>query len=155
MGWKELTTDEWRTHPLNRLGGWLILVILLLTIKGPLQGTMLLAGAYTDFEKFMTFFDDQVSDWFEWAQLGVPTLGGVVLLILIHMRARRFPEIYAAFRGLAYLIAVAAGAYSGWTVSWFRLIEAALIAGEIGLILYLFFGARPNVVFRHRVCVAA
>ena len=78
-----------------------------------------------------------------------------MLLILIHMRARRFPEIYAAFRVVAHLIAVTAGASSGWTVSWFRLIEAALIAGEIGLILYLFIGVRPNVIFRHRVRVAA
>ena len=116
---------------------------------------MLLAGLFADFEKFMSFFDDQVSDWFEWAQLGIPTLGGVVLLIFLHVRARRFPEIYAAFRGLAYLGAVAAGAFSGWTVSWFRLIEAALIAGEIGLILYLFIGTRPNVIFRQWVRVFA
>ena len=45
MGWKELAVDEWRLHPLNKLHGWLILVILLLFIKGPLQGAIVLAGA--------------------------------------------------------------------------------------------------------------
>jgi hypothetical protein len=151
MSWMELGADAWRVHPLNRIRGWLIPIVLLLIIQGPLQGVLLLAGAVADFEAFRSVFDGQVSDWFEWVQLVVPTLGAMVLLILIYMRARRFPEIIAAFRGLAYLIAIAGGAFSGWTVSWFRLVEATLIAGEIGLIIYLFVGARPNVIFKRRI----
>lgn len=153
MGWKELAADEWRPHPLNKLRGWLILIILLLILKGPMQGAMLLAGAVAGFEVFQSLFDDRVPDWFEWAQLAVPTLGATVLLILIFMRVRRFPEIYLAFRGLAYLIAIAGGAFAGWMFTWFRLVETALIAGEIGLVCYLFIGARPNVIFKQRVQV--
>jgi hypothetical protein len=155
MRWTGLGSEDWRHHPLNRIRGWLIVVILFLAIEGPLQSALLLAGALADFDTFKSVFDNQVSDWIEWAQLLVPTVGGTVLLVLLFMRVRRFPELYFALRGLAYFVAIATGAFAGWTFGWFRAVQAVLIAVEIALVWYLFTGARPNMVFKHRVKLPA
>ena len=155
MPWSALASEDWRHHPLNRIRGWLIVVIVYLAIEGPLQSTLLLAEVLADFDTFKSVFDSQVPDWIEWAQLLVPTVGGTILLVLLFMRVRRFPELYVALRALAYFVAIAAGAFTGWTFGWFRTVQAVLIAIEIAMVWYLFRGSRPNVVFKRRVKIPA
>jgi hypothetical protein len=151
MVWAGLSDAEWRQHPLNRVRGWLVVIVIFLAIAGPLQGVMLAVGAAADYNTFISVFDDQVADWFEWAQLTVPTLGATVLLILIFGRVRLFPELYLALRGITYLVAIAGGAFAAWPVSWISAVKAGMILLEIGLTIHLFIGARPNVFFKRRV----
>jgi len=152
MGWTGLDDAAWRRrHPLNRIRGWLVVVVLYLIFAGPLQGAILVTGAVADYETFTSVFDDQVADWFEWAQLAVPTSGATLLLILMFLRRRRFPEFYLALRGTAYAVAAAGGAFAAWPVSWIGAVKAGLILLEIALAIHLFIGTRPNVVFKRRV----
>ncbi len=149
--WSALDPDEWRRHPLNRIGGWLILVVLWLAIAGPLTGTLLLAGAVAEIETFSSFLDDGVPDWFEWTQILVPTVGGTLLLGLMFLRVRRFAELFLALRGPACLVAIAGGAFAVSSLSWVWAVKAVLIGVEIALVVYLFRGARPNAVFNRRL----
>lgn len=148
--WRELTEAEWKAHLLNRLRGWMILVLVYLVIEGPLTGLTILAGALVDYGTFRSLFDPAVSDWLEWAQILVPTIGATLLLVLAFAKVRRFPELYLVLRGLAYLVAWISGGFPGISLDWLWLMQAALILVELALVWHLFAGARPNVVFKRR-----
>ena len=153
VSWRELSTDEWRAHSLNRLRGWLIAVLAILVIEGPLSLVMVGSLAVIDPAAITGLMQENTPDWLEWSQLAVPA-AVTLLLILAFLRHRRFPEAFVVIRLLGYLVAIASGALAAWALWWFALVQITLIAGEIALVWHLFAGARPNVVFRRRVRMA-
>jgi hypothetical protein len=154
MSWRELSTDEWRVHSLNKLRGWLIAVLALLVIEGPLSLVMVGSLAVIDPAAITGLMREDTPDWLEWSQLAVP-VAVTLLLILAFIRYRRFPEAYVMIRFINYLVAIASGALVAWALWWFALVQIILITGEIALVWHLFAGARPNVVFKRRVRMAA
>jgi hypothetical protein len=154
MSWRELSTDEWRANSLNRLRGWLIAVLALLVIEGPLSLVMVGSLAMIDPAAMTGLMQEDTPDWLEWSQLAMP-VAVTLLLLLAFMRYRRFPEAYVVIRLLGYLVAIASGALAAWALWWFALAQITLIAGEIALVWHLLAGARPNVVFKRRVRIAA
>ena len=149
--WRELTREAWRAHPLNRVWGWMIPIVLLLVLEGPLEGAMILGGAIADLGAVRSIIGTVEPAWFGWLQLVVGPLVPLVLLVMLFARVRRFPEAYAALRGLTYLFGAVSGAFAAWEIWWVALAQASIIAAEIMLVAYLFLGDRPNVLFRRRV----
>lgn len=154
-GWRQLGIAEWRAHPLNRIGGWLLLVALLLFLEGPLVGAVTLAEAISDFDALRAAVRMVRPEWYGWLQLVVPLAAPVVLLILLLLRARWFPEVYLGLRLATYALAALSGAFAAWDEWWLALGQASMITGEIALAVYLFVGRRPNIVFRRRDRTAA
>jgi hypothetical protein len=154
MSWRELSTEEWRAHSLNKLRGWLIAVLALLAIEGPISLVMVGSLAVIDPAAMTGLMQEDTPDWLEWSQLAMP-VAVTLLLILAFMRYRYFPEAYVVIRLLGYLVAIASGALAAWALWWFALAQITLIAGEIALVWHLFVGARPKVVFKRRVRMAA
>jgi hypothetical protein len=154
MSWRELSTDEWRAHSLSKLRGWMIAVLALLVIEGPLSLVMVGSLAVIDPAAMTGLMREDTPDWLEWSQLAMP-VAVTLLLILAFMRYRRFPEAYVVIRLLGYLVAIASGALAAWALWWFALVQITLIVAEIALVWHLFAGARPNVVFKRRVRMAA
>ena len=65
MSWRELSTDEWRVHSLNRLRGWLIAVLALLAIEGPLSLVMVGSLAVIDPAAMTGLMQEDIPDWLE------------------------------------------------------------------------------------------
>lgn len=137
-----------------KLRGWLIVVLALLVVEGPLTLAMVGSLAFIDPTAVTGLMQEDTPDWLEWSQFAVP-VAATLLLILAVMRHQRFPEAYIAIRFLSYLIAISSGALAAWGLWWFALNQAILVVGEIALAWHLFVGARPNVVFKRTVRIAA
>jgi len=149
--WRHLSPDEWARHPLNRIWGWLAPIVVLLFIEGPIEGGMILAGALADFEMTRAVVRSVEPEWYGWLQLVVDPAAPLVLLLLMFLKVRPFPEIYLGVRGLSYGLAALAGGFQTWAIWWIALAQGLIIAAELALAVYLFLGDRPNVVFRRRV----
>jgi hypothetical protein len=149
-GWRELGPEEWGAHPLNRVWGWMTPIAILLFIEGPMEGALVLSGVVADWEGTRALVAAAGPAWLGWLQLLVP-VAEFLLLFLLFFRFRWFPEIYAAIRATAYALAFATGGFAAWDVWWVALAQGLIIGAEVMLVVYLFLGDRPNVLFRRRV----
>jgi len=152
--WRPLGPEEWGTHPLNRVWGWMAPIALLLMIEGPMEGSLVLSGAIADWETTRAVVALAEPRWLGWVQLAVPA-GEILLLFLLFMRFRWFPEAYLVIRGTAYGIAAATGGLLAWDGGWIAIAQGLIIAAEAALVAYLFLGARANVLFKRRVRTGA
>jgi hypothetical protein len=74
VSWRELSTDEWRAHSLNKLRGWLIAVLALLVIEGPLPLAIVGSLGVIDPAVITGLMQENTPDWLEWSQLAVPAV---------------------------------------------------------------------------------
>jgi len=148
--WRQLTAEEWGAHLLNRVWGWMAPIAVLLMIEGPIEGALILSGAIADWETTRALIASAEPEWMGWVQLLVP-IGELMLLFLLFSRFRWFPEAYLAVRGTAYGITAATGGLIVEAAPEIAIAQALIIGAEAMLCIYLFLGARPNVLFKRRV----
>ncbi|MEM8792646.1 MAG: hypothetical protein AAGE80_13585 [Pseudomonadota bacterium] len=154
---KRLSDAEWQTHPLNRLSGGMLAV--LLWTSAQLLFSLLLIVAFLT-EGTGVVFLDGVPDAYEWC-LWVAMIAGPFLIVPSILTKRpSVPWLFTGYILLTFLLLIGAEAFE---LNWFSAaryaepggwipsaIFAAAVSVDLIVIRYLFLGRRPNVIFRRR-----
>lgn len=157
--WLALDGEHWREHPLNRLRGGFVWVLIWIGFQSLLAGLILWVVA-TDASEL---FDPALPSAFNWAQWLFLAAGPPIVFVLILRRGAEGPPIYLAYFCGALLFPFWAEQWSPFLTSLetYRtgegLARAALFAAftiiDLFALGYLFRSDRANVVLRRRIRV--
>ncbi|MEM7508865.1 MAG: hypothetical protein AAF415_19220 [Pseudomonadota bacterium] len=157
MSIRTLSETAWRDHPLNRLKGGMIAVLVWASMQ--LLFAIAVAGGLAFFGTGW-LFREGVPDAYEWLLWGAMVAGPLLIVPAMLRKNPLTPALYAAYIGVTFLLLLGAEFYA---LDWFSASRYEVDGGWIGaaifalavtidliVIFYLFRGARPNVIFRRR-----
>lgn len=144
-GWRSLADADWAAHPLNRYRGWLLALVVL--HLAAVFGLLAYASAILTGWRDVLLYTSPGANWLVF---GAGAIQAAVFLVGAGYRWR-----YTAEATLAAVV------FARWTqlgldVSAFPDDAAIALDYELSLVFwavvfaYLFFGRRPNVMFRRR-----
>lgn len=157
MSLRPLSDAAWRNHPLNRLAGGMVPVIFWASLQ--LLFALAMAGGLA-FAGTEWLFREGVPDAYEWLLWGAMIAGPFVIVPALLRKHAAAPMLYAGYIGVTFLLLLGAEAYA---LDWFSAaryeaeggwigatIFALAVTIDLAAIVYLFRGARPDVIFRRR-----
>ncbi|MEM9045930.1 MAG: hypothetical protein AAGC81_14665 [Pseudomonadota bacterium] len=153
----QLTDAEWQSHPLNRLKGGMLAV--LVWTSAQLVFSLLLIAAFVSEGPGVVFLDD-VPDSYEWVLWTAMIAGPFLIVPSILIKWPGLPVLFAGYILGTFLLLLGAEVFA---LNWFSAAryaeaggwqESAIFAAAVTIdcivIRYLFLGRRPNVIFRGR-----
>ncbi|MEM9099258.1 MAG: hypothetical protein AAGC79_12125 [Pseudomonadota bacterium] len=153
----QLSDAAWHSHPLNRLAGGM-LAVLIWTSAQLLFSLLLIVAFITDGPGVV--FLDAVPDSYEWVLWTAMIAGPFLIVPSIITKRALLPVLFAGYILVTFLLLLGAEFYE---LNWFAAaryaepggwipsaVFAAAVTVDCIVIRYLFAGRRPNVIFRRR-----